>query len=390
MPLKIQNYGDWEGDKSGGHHPPACTCVQCTEQRLRLEEERRAEEYDRRVAQSGQRGRQQSPRGQQPPLGRRPREQGQGRRRRGPSLRLLLIPLTVVAGLAGVFLYVIFVGFSATQGGGEPPAVAAMVPTEEPTEEPAVEPVENTRLPAPTAEPAFRPTRARPVQTVAVRSGASPTSVAPTPVVLPTLAITPEPAPTSTRRPYPTVRPIKPTPVPEYVAGTPLDAGEVEEWIVEFTNQERAKVGLPPFVHDPDISDIARAHSVNMVDTGKFSHDVSEKNPTDRALDAGYDCKAWDLSGTSYTFGLAENIAKHPRVLQWEHKNRWRPVIFDADSREMAHGLVRAWMNSPGHRRNILDADSRRIGVGVSIEESAKYGYRSETVWATQNFSGCK
>ena len=27
MPLKIQDYGDWEGDKSGGRHPPACTCV---------------------------------------------------------------------------------------------------------------------------------------------------------------------------------------------------------------------------------------------------------------------------------------------------------------------------------------------------------------------------
>ena len=272
-----------------------------------------------------------------------------------------------------------------------------MAPTEEPTKEPTKELVGSTRTPVPTAEPTLRPTRARPrpAQTVAVRSGASPRSAAPTPVVLPTLAVTSEPAPTSTRRPYPTVRPkrtLRPTPVLRFVAGTPLDAEEVEGWIVEFTSQERTKAGLPPFVHDPDISDIARAHSVNMVDTGKFSHDISGKDPTDRALDAGYDCKAWNAAGTSYTFGLAENIAQRPRVLQWQGGNgyRWRPVIFDADSREMAHGLVQQWMNSPGHRRNVLDADSRRIGVGVSIEESAKYGYRSETVWATQNFSGCK
>ena len=33
MPLKIQNYGEWEGDKPGGHHPPACSCHNCNEGR---------------------------------------------------------------------------------------------------------------------------------------------------------------------------------------------------------------------------------------------------------------------------------------------------------------------------------------------------------------------
>ena len=55
MLLKIQNYGSWEGDKPGGHHPPGCTCVKCNQERRQLEasqeEERRAKEYDRRVAQ---------------------------------------------------------------------------------------------------------------------------------------------------------------------------------------------------------------------------------------------------------------------------------------------------------------------------------------------------
>ena len=57
MPLKIQNYGEWEGDKPGGYHPPACTCVKCNEERRQLEasqeEERRVKEYDRRVAGRG-------------------------------------------------------------------------------------------------------------------------------------------------------------------------------------------------------------------------------------------------------------------------------------------------------------------------------------------------
>ena len=59
MPLKIQNYGDWKGDSRRGHHPPACTCFRCNEERRRLEaskeEERRVAEYDRRVAESQRR-----------------------------------------------------------------------------------------------------------------------------------------------------------------------------------------------------------------------------------------------------------------------------------------------------------------------------------------------
>ena len=54
--MKIQNYGDWRGDKPGGHHPPACTCYRCNEERRRLEaskeEELRVKEYDRRVAET--------------------------------------------------------------------------------------------------------------------------------------------------------------------------------------------------------------------------------------------------------------------------------------------------------------------------------------------------
>ena len=57
--MKIQNYGDWKGDKRGGHHPPACTCYRCNEQRraedAAQEEARRVAEYDRRVAESRER-----------------------------------------------------------------------------------------------------------------------------------------------------------------------------------------------------------------------------------------------------------------------------------------------------------------------------------------------
>ena len=61
MPLKIQNYGEWKGDGPGGHHPPACTCYSCNEQRqaeeAAQEEGRRVAEYDRRVTENRERAR---------------------------------------------------------------------------------------------------------------------------------------------------------------------------------------------------------------------------------------------------------------------------------------------------------------------------------------------
>ena len=179
-----------------------------------------------------------------------------------------------------------------------------------------------------------------------------------------------------------------------YPGEGPLDVGDVEAWILRFTNDERERAGLNAFVHDPAISDIARAHSEKMVRFG-LTHDIQGMDPTDRALAAGYDCRAYHGDG-SYSYGLSENVAEHPRVTHWSGvgfgggSTRWRPVEFDSDSRAMALGLVMGWMDSPGHRANILDRDARRIGVGVAIAEVPENGWTHETVFATQNFSACR
>ena len=61
--MRIQNYGDWDGDRPGGHHPPACACYRCNEERRELkaakEEERCIAEYDRRMEESQAQGRRQ-------------------------------------------------------------------------------------------------------------------------------------------------------------------------------------------------------------------------------------------------------------------------------------------------------------------------------------------
>ena len=179
-----------------------------------------------------------------------------------------------------------------------------------------------------------------------------------------------------------------------YPGGEPLDPIMIERYVIAFTNEAREAAGLESLVHDPVISDIARAHSKDM-DTFAFSHSPLGKSPTDRALDAGYDCRA-DLGGGRYSHGLAENIAQNPRVARWidvgvngEFTSR-QAMDYAADSKEMARGIVKQWLGSSSHLENILDSQHRRIGVGVFIILDEKRGLISETVLTTQNFSPCK
>ena len=118
----------------------------------------------------------------------------------------------------------------------------------------------------------------------------------------------------------------------------------IEEWVIHLTNDERVKAGLRPFDHDPDISDIARKHSGQMVLHG-LNHTIRGKDPTDRALAAGYDCRAYHGDG-SYSYGLSENIAEHPRVTYWVGRGSgwsdysWSPTTYYTDEKEAAHSLV--------------------------------------------------
>ena len=220
----------------------------------------------------------------------------------------------------------------------------------------------------------------------------TPTPV-PTATPIPTPKPTSTPAPTATPKPTATPRPTAtPTPSPKFIGGQLLDPQRIETWVIYYTNEERRKAGLPQFITDPAISIIARMHSENMARLNVFDHTIGGKGPTDRALDNGYDCRAY-LPDGSYTYGLSENIYQYPRVRQWigtVGSSRYRPDIFVRDAEAMAYALVEGWMNSPGHRANILDRDSRRIGVGVAVQHYEKYGYVDEVVFATQNFSGCR
>ncbi|WP_421378950.1 CAP domain-containing protein [Bacillus salacetis] len=108
---------------------------------------------------------------------------------------------------------------------------------------------------------------------------------------------------------------------------------QYERQVVELTNQERAKNGLPALKIDTELSKVAREKSNDMQAKNYFSHtSPTYGSPFDMMKQFGIDYRA-----------AGENIAMG------------QPTPED---------VVKAWMNSEGHRKNILSSNFTHIGVG--------------------------
>lgn len=115
---------------------------------------------------------------------------------------------------------------------------------------------------------------------------------------------------------------------------------EFEQRVVELTNAERAKQGLPALQIDTELSKVARIKSEDMQKNNYFDHN----SPT-----YGSPFDMMKKFGISYT-SAGENIAQGQRTPE---------------------EVVQAWMNSAGHRANILNNGFTHIGVGYV--ESGNY-----------------
>ena len=108
-----------------------------------------------------------------------------------------------------------------------------------------------------------------------------------------------------------------------------------------LVNAERAQRGLRPLRLNHRLSRASRGHARDMVRRSYFSHDsISGASFVDRIRRAGY------LRGRQ-AWIIGENLA-------WGSGNRSTPAA-----------IVRAWMQSPGHRANILQRRFREIGIGL-------------------------
>ncbi|WP_246610365.1 CAP domain-containing protein [Nonomuraea rhizosphaerae] len=124
-------------------------------------------------------------------------------------------------------------------------------------------------------------------------------------------------------------------------ARTPAKTGAAstsEDQVVTLVNKARASKDCRPLTHDPKLHAAAERHSADMAARDYFSHTSKDgRSPGDRISAAGF--------APVSTWG--ENIAM---------------------GQPSAAAVVRAWLNSPGHRANILNCSFTHIGVGRSTK----------------------
>ncbi|MCG7345247.1 CAP domain-containing protein [Sporosarcina sp. ACRSL] len=110
--------------------------------------------------------------------------------------------------------------------------------------------------------------------------------------------------------------------------------------MLDLTNAERQKAGLQPLQIDKNLMNSARQKSTDMATNNYFSHE----SPT-----YGSPFDQMKANGVSYR-SAAENIAM---------------------GQQSAEEVVKAWMESPGHKENILTPNFTHIGIGY--DANGKY-----------------
>ena len=119
----------------------------------------------------------------------------------------------------------------------------------------------------------------------------------------------------------------------QFTVTHPTTRPELEDKMLTLINAERMKRKLRALVADPEVLEVARAHSIDMFARGYFSHQTPEGlTPSDRVK----------RSKVRYLI-MGENLALGQTL-------------------SICH---RGLMNSPGHRANILSANYTRVAIGI-------------------------
>lgn len=130
---------------------------------------------------------------------------------------------------------------------------------------------------------------------------------------------------------------------------TPEFRGVQRKAIAEETNQARAKGGMPPLQVHPALERAAQRFSEELASREVVEHeslDPERREPKQRVLQEGVRGR-W----------VGENAASQPSCL--------------GDSLGVA--VVKAWLDSPGHRDNILRPRYQYLGVGLAQGRSGMW-----------------
>ncbi|MCY7420529.1 MAG: CvpA family protein [Chitinophagaceae bacterium] len=119
----------------------------------------------------------------------------------------------------------------------------------------------------------------------------------------------------------------------QFTVANPTARPELEDKMLTLINAERMKRKLRALAADPEVLEVARAHSIDMFARGYFSHQTPEGlTPSDRVK----------KSKVRYLI-MGENLALGQTL-------------------SICH---RGLMNSPGHRANILSPNYTRVAIGI-------------------------
>ena len=144
------------------------------------------------------------------------------------------------------------------------------------------------------------------------------------------------------------------TPIPQSPAPASSNNDFINQ-VLELTNHERTQAGLEPLQLSLQLSNVSQKHSWDMATNDFFGHTGSNgSSAVARAQTEDY----------PYPY-VGENIAA---------------------GYSTPEAVVKAWMNSPGHRDNILNPYYQEIGIGYYHLEHDTGNVNYKDYW-TQNFS---
>jgi len=120
-------------------------------------------------------------------------------------------------------------------------------------------------------------------------------------------------------------------------ARRPSFTAMTRDQVVDQINNFRARSARPPVVANPELQAAAQNFAEHMARTAVFSHTADGRQPSHRAMQAGYE-----------SMMVTENIA------------------YQGSSGNLAQQLVNMWIGSPGHYANLMRHDLTETGVGVA------------------------
>ncbi len=127
-------------------------------------------------------------------------------------------------------------------------------------------------------------------------------------------------------------------------ARRPSFTATTRDQIVDQINNYRRRSARPAVVVNPELQAAAQSFAEHMARTAVFSHTADGRQPSHRAMQAGYE-----------SMMVTENIA------------------YQGPTGNLAQQLVNMWIGSPGHLANLLRHDLSETGVGLAQGYNGQY-----------------